>query len=79
MPSSSETSKSENMRRELLALMLASLACVVVLTVSIVERPTLAIGGVDVQHILLFVLVAGIAVAAAALCEGLMPRTPEGS
>jgi signal transduction histidine kinase len=55
------------MRRELLALMLASLACVVVLTVSIVERPTLAIGGIEVQHILLFVLVAGIAVAAAAL------------
>ena len=42
------------MRRELLALMLASLACVVVLTVSIVERPTLAIGGIEVQHILLF-------------------------
>ena len=55
------------MRRELLALMLASLACVVILTVSVVERPKLAVGGIDVQHILLFLLVAGTAVAAAAL------------
>jgi signal transduction histidine kinase len=67
MPTPSETPKAENMRRDLIALMLASLACVVVLTVSVVERPKLEVGGFGVPQLLLVVLVAGIAVAAAAL------------
>jgi signal transduction histidine kinase len=67
MASPSQSRKAETMRRELIALMLASLACVVVLTLSIVERPKLGFGGVGVQQLLLFVLVAGIAIGAAAL------------
>ena len=61
------TTKSENIRRELLALLLASLACVVILTISIVERPTLSVGGIAAQQLLLGVLIAGIAGAAVAL------------
>ena len=61
------TTKSENIRRELLGLLLASLACVVVLTVSIVERPSLSIGGIAAQQLLLVVLIAGIAGGAVAL------------
>lgn len=60
-------SESENTRRELLALLLASIACVVVLIVSIIDRPSLSIGGLDAQKILLFALIAGIAIAAIAL------------
>ena len=39
----------ENTRRELLGLLLASLACVVVLTVTLVERPSLSVGGIEAQ------------------------------
>lgn len=53
--------KFENTRRELLGLLLASLACVVVLTVTLVERPSLSVGGIEAQQLLLLVLVAGIA------------------
>lgn len=59
--------KSENIRRELLALLLASVACVVVLTISIVDRPTLNVAGVGAQSVLLAVLIAGIGAAAVAL------------
>ena len=59
--------KAENIRRELLGLLLASLACVVVLTIAIVERPSLSIGGIAAQHLLVVVLVAGIAGGAVAL------------
>lgn len=61
------TTRSETVRRELLGLLLASLACVVVLTITLVERPTLSVGGFTAQHLLLVVLVAGIVGAAIAL------------
>lgn len=61
------TTKSESVRREILALLLASVACVVILTISIVERPTLSVGGIAAQQLLLGVLIAGIAGAAVAL------------
>ena len=64
LPPSSNTG---NTRRELLALLLASIACVVALIVSIVDRPTLSIVGLDAQRILVAALIAGIAGAAIAL------------
>jgi signal transduction histidine kinase len=67
MPSPLSTSKLSNTHRELLGLLLASLACVVVLTISLVERPTLQLGGLAAQHILLTALIAGIAGGAVAL------------
>ena len=54
-------------RRDLLALLLASVACVVVLTIVLVERRTLGIAGFGAHHVLLAVLIAGIAGAAIAL------------
>ena len=67
MPSPPSTPKLSNTHRELLGLLLASLACVVVLTISLVERPTLQLGGLAAQHILLTALIAGIAGGAVAL------------
>ncbi len=67
MQSSTPPSRSESTRRELLGLLLASLACVMVLIISIIDQPSLSVAGVGAQPILLVVLVAGIAGAAIAL------------
>ncbi len=67
MQSSAPSSRSESTRRELLALLLASLACVVVLVLSIVDRPSLGVGWLTAQHILLAALIAGGAGGAVAL------------
>ena len=53
------SSRARHLKRELLALMLASLACVVVLTVSLVDRPSPNLAGINTQTLLLIVLLAG--------------------
>ncbi len=67
MPVSSGPLRSESLRRDLLALLLASLACAVVLTITLVDRPNLSVAGLSAQQVLLGVLIAGISAGALAL------------
>jgi signal transduction histidine kinase len=64
----------QHARRELLALLLGSLACVVVLTVSLAERPAPNVAGYEVAGIFLFTVVAGIATATIGLVLYLTAR-----
>ncbi len=63
MQPASRYSIAQHARRELLALLLGSLACVVVLTVSLAERPDPSVAGYDVRGIFLFTITAGLAIA----------------
>ena len=67
MPLAHRDNNSWHTHRELLGLLMASLACVVILTISLVDRPALSVVGFGAQHILLTVLIAGITGAAVAL------------
>ena len=69
-----KSSGPDHSRRDLFALLIASLACVVVLTVSLVERQGAGSVSFGANHLLLALLVAGVAVGATALVIVLTAR-----
>ncbi|MGI9410893.1 MAG: ATP-binding protein [Hyphomicrobiaceae bacterium] len=61
-------------RRELLALLLGSLACIVVLTLNVVDKPPQSIAGLTLSNLLLYAVVGGLAIGAIVLVLVLAER-----
>ena len=61
-------------RRELLALLLGSLACIVVLTLNVVDKPPPSIAGFTLSNLLLYAIVGGLGIGAIALVLVLAAR-----
>ena len=61
-------------RRELLALLLGSLACIVILILNVVDKPPQSIAGLALPSLLLYAIVGGLAIGAVALVLMLAAR-----
>ena len=67
-------SRTDATRREMLALLLASLACIVVLTLGLVDSKGASLAGLSLRHLFFVALAAGAAVLAIALVYYLLRR-----
>ncbi len=74
MQPANKTTIAQHARRELLALLLGSLACVVVLVMALVERPAPSVAGLNLSRILLLTLLIGLTAGAIGLVLYLTTR-----